>query len=382
MYLERQHQEKNYETQGKNDNTDVMLWLGVGLSFLMSAPLGFLLLFLKLFGIKNCMQGVKEIMSPKPKAEKKRKQGETWAKNKYVYQESGLSGLIHDVKRDFTLQQHKKFVAKKLRGYGEEEKVIGGVLAVVFGSGFLSGLESGEVSVAVASFAIASGGVFFHGLHKGKRGKRMLEYLGIIGSHTQFSTQTLSQMSGVSLSKVHGDVSEMIAMGVFQHGFLDRSQGVLVLGEGEAYLEQNAEKEEEAQVAREEHDVLKEIRQIPIQNKKVKAQVEHIAMITGKILDYQEEHENRGELHSFLSYYLPTTLKLLRSYSQLEEQNIEGSHISKAKEQIEDMMDKIVEGFEKQLDQLFQRDTMDIATDISVLEQMMEKDGFLGDVFE
>lgn len=39
------------------------------------------------------------------------------------------------------------------------------------------------------------------------------------------------------------------------------------------------------------------------------------------------------------------------------------------------MMDKVVEGFEKQLDQLFQTDAMDIATDVEVLERMLEKDG-------
>ena len=39
------------------------------------------------------------------------------------------------------------------------------------------------------------------------------------------------------------------------------------------------------------------------------------------------------------------------------------------------MMDKIVEGFEKQLDQLFQGDALDIASDVAVLERMLAKDG-------
>ena len=38
-------------------------------------------------------------------------------------------------------------------------------------------------------------------------------------------------------------------------------------------------------------------------------------------------------------------------------------------------MGKVVEGFEKQLDQLFQGDAMDITTDVAVLEQMLQKDG-------
>ena len=35
----------------------------------------------------------------------------------------------------------------------------------------------------------------------------------------------------------------------------------------------------------------------------------------------------------------------------------------------------LVEGFEKQLDRLFQGDVMDITTDVEVLERMLAKDG-------
>ena len=54
---------------------------------------------------------------------------------------------------------------------------------------------------------------------------------------------------------------------------------------------------------------------------------------------------------------------------------MEGENISAAKERIEGMMDKVVEGFEQQLDRLFQDDAMDITSDVEVLERMLEKDG-------
>ena len=76
-----------------------------------------------------------------------------------------------------------------------------------------------------------------------------------------------------------------------------------------------------------------------------------------------------------MSYYLPTTLKILRAYAQLEDQEVEGENISAAMERIENMMDKVVEGFEKQLDQLFQGDALDITADVEVLERMLAKDG-------
>ena len=75
---------------------------------------------------------------------------------------------------------------------------------------------------------------------------------------------------------------------------------------------------------------------------------------------------------------LKTTLKILNSYAQLEEQGVEGENISAAKVRIEGMMDKVVDGFEKQLDLLFQGDAMDITADVEVLERMLAKDGLSG----
>ena len=69
----------------------------------------------------------------------------------------------------------------------------------------------------------------------------------------------------------------------------------------------------------------------------------------------------------------PNTIQ--RAYAQLESQGVEGENIAAAMSRIEGMMGTVVEGFEKQLDQLFQGDAMDITTDVAVLEQMLQKDG-------
>ena len=67
-----------------------------------------------------------------------------------------------------------------------------------------------------------------------------------------------------------------------------------------------------------------------------------------------------------------------RPYGQLEDQEISGENIAAAMERIEGMMDKVVDGFEKQLDLLFQGDAMDITADVEVLERMLAKDGLSG----
>ena len=123
----------------------------------------------------------------------------------------------------------------------------------------------------------------------------------------------------------------------------------------------------------EENAVLAEIRAVndSIEDAALSAQIDRIGVITAKIFEYQKSHPERSaQLHAFLSYYLPTTLKILRAYAQLESQGVEGENIAAAMSRIEGMMGKVVEGFEKQLDQLFQGDAMDITTDVAVLEHI------------
>ena len=69
------------------------------------------------------------------------------------------------------------------------------------------------------------------------------------------------------------------------------------------------------------------------------------------------------------------TFKLLKSYSLMEKQSYQGENIINARRDIEQILDTLVHAFEKQLDQLFATDAVDISSDIQVLETMMAKDG-------
>lgn len=113
-----------------------------------------------------------------------------------------------------------------------------------------------------------------------------------------------------------------------------------------------------------------------IEDETISAQIRRLEEVSAKIFEQvKAEPKKLPEIRRFLDYYLPTTLKILNAYAQMEEQGVEGANITAAKERIEGMMDKVVEGFEKQLDRLFENEAMDITTDVQVLEQMLEKDG-------
>ena len=113
-----------------------------------------------------------------------------------------------------------------------------------------------------------------------------------------------------------------------------------------------------------------------ILDEEVSRKIDRIAMLTGDIYAFVSLNPERaGEVRKFMNYYLPTTMKLLTSYSMLEHQSYQGDNIVNARRDIEKILDTLVHAFEKQLDQLFATDAVDISSDIQVLETMMAKDG-------
>ena len=235
-----------------------------------------------------------------------------------------------------------------------------------------------ELTGPLVLLCCAAGGLggLWAGLRKRKQARRYRNYLAMIGRQSTVSISTLASATGLSPARVRDDLADMLDDGLFPQGFLDHGGDRLVLtGDG---LQEPAARESAPPPREDENSILAEIHAVndAIDNEKLSAQIDRVGVITAKILDYQKSHPDKApQLHSFLSYYLPTTLKILRAYGQLEDQEVSGENITAAMQRIEGMMDKVVEGFEKQLDLLFQGDAMDITTDVEVLERMLAKDG-------
>ena len=113
----------------------------------------------------------------------------------------------------------------------------------------------------------------------------------------------------------------------------------------------------------------------------ISAKIDRLEIISGKIFaQVQAEPKKLPQIRKFMSYYLPTTLKLLNAYDRMGEQGVTGENISGTMKRVEDMMDTIVQAFEKQLDSLFGAEALDISTDITVLENMMAREGLVEDM--
>ena len=363
-----------------NQKSDLIYWLiAVGLLFTgIAAPVGVVMIVLKLMG------------------------GKKKGRHPYYMQRDGeapagarttASAQGEDAPRG------KKAGGKKRRSAPQDQlaqmarsaknlTTTGAILAAVFGC--ISVIDAAdnlwmlpdvlwylEEIIPLLCFTAVGLGLLGAGLLKRRTVHRYRGYLAMIGSHKAVSVSALSSTTGSTPAKVRDDLEDMLDDGFFPKGFLDYGSDRLVV-DGNGLEEAPAPQAEPqpAPKAEEENAILAEIRAVndAVANEKVSAQIDQIGTITAKILDYQRSHpDSAPQLHSFLSYYLPTTLKILRAYGQLESQEVSGENITAAMARIEGMMDKVVEGFEKQLDLLFQGDAMDITADVAVLERMLAR---------
>lgn len=88
-----------------------------------------------------------------------------------------------------------------------------------------------------------------------------------------------------------------------------------------------------------------------------------------------EKPERAGQVRKFMKYYLPTTTKLLEQYKTMYAVDAKGEHITKAMQSVENSLGLIAAAFEKQLDQLYRDEAVDMTSDVQVLETMMAGDG-------
>ena len=112
----------------------------------------------------------------------------------------------------------------------------------------------------------------------------------------------------------------------------------------------------------------------------ISADIVRLEQVSAKIFDEVKAHpEKLPQIRRFLDYYLPTTLKLLNAYDRMSGTGVSGENIDTTLAKVEGMMRTITAAFEKQLDSLYGAEALDISTDITVLENMMAREGLTED---
>ena len=128
--------------------------------------------------------------------------------------------------------------------------------------------------------------------------------------------------------------------------------------------------------------ILDELRRVndAIPDEEMSDKISRLEAVSAKIFEQAKTDPDKlPRMRKFMDYYLPTSLKLLQTYAELDSQGVEGENITESKRRIEQTMDTLVHAFETQLDQLFAADAMDISADIDVMQNMLRADGLTGD---
>ena len=257
--------------------------------------------------------------------------------------------------------------------------------------------------------------------------RRFRKYQDVLGTKTYASMADLAKAVGKDVGFVGREVKEMIDRGWFPQGHLDADGTTLMVSNElfDTYLSLRASRAEQAsQVEQERQQVhqqaqraastaqeekskessketskadarVQEVlqkgeeylaqlkacnREIPGEEMTVK--ISRMEELVYRILDRAKEHpEIVTDLKKMLQYYLPTTVKLLRAYIDMDKQPVAGENIRSAKREIEQTIDTLNTAFEKLLDSIFQEQAWDVSSDISVLNTMLAQEGLAGDAF-
>lgn len=242
------------------------------------------------------------------------------------------------------------------------------------------------------AFGACSGASFFARHQIKKRAARLAKYLAVMGKDDCKSTSEIAKATGLAKDKVRKDLEYLAQRGDFgPEAYFDIGLDSLVISEEAAEKErQIRQKDKTARQTKADREantteymrIFEEVREAAsqVQDKEISEKMLRLTELTGKILQAAEANpEKEKDIRRFMSYYLPQTQKLMRSYATLEKQGVATANITATKTRIGDILDNLITGYEQQLDKLFDSDALDISSDIDVLETMLKQDGLTQD---
>ena len=266
----------------------------------------------------------------------------------------------------------------------------------------VSGLIIGIFAVAFISFAVMT----YVGVDMVRTVGRFRQYVSVLRDREFCDIKEIASATGRDVRKVLKDVKKMITKGWFCQGHLDEKESCLMVSEQAwnqytALMEDMKQRKAEEQAAQrkmqEEYDRLSpEVQKIvqagdeyvrrikaandAIPGEVISAKISRMELLVDRIFDRVEQNpDSVNDMRRMMDYYLPTTMKLLEAYKELDAQPVQGENIISSKKEIEDTIDTLNIAFEKLLDSLFQDTAWDVSSDISVLHTMLAQEGLTED---
>ncbi len=230
---------------------------------------------------------------------------------------------------------------------------------------------------------LGGGSLVLSGMMSRRKEAKFRRCITVSGTQGVVDMKKLAKTLGIDLAEADKQLTEMVDRGYYgEKAYIDHERCLLVIDVED--MRDVYRKEDEAKAAAEKEKMteyeryVERIRQadVDIEDEVMSEKIRRMQNLTASIFAEVQAHpEKKPMIDRFMTYYLPTTLKLLESYARIEKQGVTGENMAKAKKDIEGIADTLVAGYEKQLDKLYKAEAVDIAGDVSVIENMLRRDG-------
>ena len=118
-----------------------------------------------------------------------------------------------------------------------------------------------------------------------------------------------------------------------------------------------------------------------MQDEQARDELEHMQKTTTAICDWLEAHpESLPKARRFAEYYIPTTLKLLHTYNDVQGQ--QGDNAENIRRDIAGILHTLNQAYDNLYDNLLSDVAMDVSSEIAALQGMLANDGLTGREFK
>jgi len=229
---------------------------------------------------------------------------------------------------------------------------------------------------------------------------RAKRYAQMAGPRRFISIDDLVRGTQFAKKPLLKDIKKMMRIGIFPQGHMDDRENYLFLSDevyGQYQQAENGRKAREQaqqqivpptpeeqknaeleQMVREGNEAIYRLRAMNdmIEGEVISGKLSHLEALLQEIFQKVQEYPDQmSQMHTMMSYYLPTVIKLVEAYKEFDSVSAPGPDIIAAKQEIENTLDTLNSAFTELLNNLFKDRVVDITTDAQVLQTMLAREG-------
>lgn len=233
-----------------------------------------------------------------------------------------------------------------------------------------------------------------------KLGERYNKYISEIGEDRIIAVDDLASVVALDKEEAINDLTYMIQNGYFKDARLAEDNQLLILDkqtfdmykQTKLAILDDSTKDEVPEISvidfkrAEADNIIKNCSSIIhdissdseyIENINFKANIDLLLSEVADILNYLNKYPSiYAKLNKFQTYYLPTAAKLVKSYRDFEEMNLDDSLLINSMNEIEESIIILIDGFKKLKLDMVSSQTMDLKAESKAMKMVLDLDGY------